>query len=186
MAADTSSPPTAMVRQRKHYYPLQAAGCLASLGLIFYGGYYQWPSMIPVPRSGDFDTKMVYTLRCMLPPVLVLAFAIYKVAIMRFLGYAKNPLSGDEALVQKDKNFVQNTLEQLAAFTCTTLALVSYLEGEEMRLIPLYCLNFVLARILYRIGYPTYRSWGFFMTIISYMFVSALTAYFMVTRGFTG
>lgn len=158
---------------------------IATQALIYYGGYYQWPSAVPVPTSSDFDTKIVYTLRCMLPPLLVLVFGIGKVASMRVLGYARNPLGGQEALIQKDKNFLQNTLEQLAVFVLTTLALMSYLEGEELRLIPLHCFNFVLGRILFRIGYPDYRAWGFAMTHLSSVFVSGLTVYFMVTRGFT-
>lgn len=120
----------------------------------------------------------------MLPPLLVLAFAICQVANMRFWGYASNPLAGQEALVQKDKNFLQNTLEQLAVFVLTTLALMSYLEGEEMRLIPLYSFNFVTGRIIYRIGYPNHRAWGFTMTLFSSVFVSGLIVYFMITRGF--
>lgn len=161
------------------------AGSIATQVLIYYGGYYQWPSTVPVPTSSDFDTKIVYTLRCMLLPLLVLVFGIGKVASMRVFGYARNPLGGQEALIQKDKNFLQNTLEQLAVFVLTTLALMSYLEGEEMRLVPLHCFNFALGRILFRIGYPDYRSWGFAMTHFSSVFVSGLTVYFMVTRGFT-
>ena len=179
MAAQTKNPTKA-----KPPRLLIIAGSTATQALIFYGGYYQWPSIIPVPNSNDFDTKMVYTLRCLLPPLLVLAFAIGKVAIMRFLGYARNPLSGQEALVQKDKNFLQNTLEQLAVFVLTTLALMSYVEGEEIRLIALYSFTFFVGRILYRIGYPNHRGFGFAMTMFPSIFLSGLTVYFMVTRGF--
>ena len=160
------------------------AGSVLTQALILYGGYYQWPSVIPVPKSNDFDTKMVYTVRCLLPPLLVLAFAIGKVAMMRFLGYAKNPLSGQEALIQKDKNFLQNTLEQLAVFVLTTLALMSYVEGEEIRLIALYSFTFFVGRILYRIGYPNHRTFGFTMTMFLSLFLCGLIVYFMVTRGF--
>ena len=164
--------------------PFVIAGSVLTQALIFYGGYYQWPSIIPVPKSNDFDTKMIYTMRCLLPPLLVLAFAIGKVAMMRFLGYARNPLSGQEALVQKDKNFLQNTLEQLAVFVLTTLALMSYVQGEEIRLIPVYSFTFFVGRILYRIGYPNHRGFGFGMTMLPSFFLCALTVYFMVTRGF--
>ena len=160
-----------------------AAGSLVFAIMIFCGGYFLWPSLIPVPRAGDFDTKAVYTLRCVFPPLLTLVFAIIKVAMMRFLGYAKNPFGKDE-LIQKDKNFLQNTLEQLAMFLLTAGALMTYLEGEEMRLIPLYSFVFVLGRILYRLGYPNYRSMGFVMTLFPSIFLGGLTFYFMFTRGF--
>ena len=152
-------------------------------GLIFLVGYSMWPSLVPVPRARDFDTKAVYTLRCLLPPLLVLAFAIVKVAMMRFLGYAKNPLGKDE-LILKDKNFLHNTLEQFTVFLLTTGALMTYLEGEELRLIPLYSFVFVLGRILFRLGYPRHRSVGFTMTIGPSVFLGGLTVYFMFTRGF--
>ena len=151
--------------------------------LIFCGGYYLWPSLVPVPKARDFDTKAVYTLRCLLPPLLALAFAIVKVAMMRFLGYAKNPMGKDE-LIQKDKNFLQNTLEQLALFLLTVGAVMTYLEGEEMRLIPLHSFTFFIGRILYRLGYPDYRIVGFFMTVFPSGVLGGLTVYFMFTRGF--
>lgn len=163
---------------------LLMGGYIVTQVLIYYGGYYQWPSITPVPNSNDFDAKIMYTLRCMLAPLLVLVFGIGKVSFMRVLGYARNPLGDQEARIQKDKNFLQNTLEQLAVFVLVTLALTSYLKGEEIRLIPLYSFNFTLGRILYRIGYPNYRSWGFAMTHFSNVFVSGLTVYFMTTRGF--
>ena len=151
--------------------------------LIFYGGYFLWPSLVPVPKATDFDTPAVYTLRSLFPALLVLAFAIVKVAMMRFLGYAKNPLGKDE-LIQKDKNFLQNTLEQLAVFLLTAGALMTYLEGEELRLIPLYSFAFVLGRILYRVGYPKHRTFGFTMTLFPSTFLGGLTIYFMFSRGF--
>lgn len=102
---------------------------------------------------------------------------------MRLLGYAKDPLKGQEALVQKDKNFLQNTLEQLVVFVLITLALMSYLEGDEMRLIPLYSFIFVVGRVLFRIGYPSHRTFGFTMNLLSSTFLGGLTVYFMITRG---
>ena len=173
-----------MAEGRPAIFPVLVAAGLVTSSVIFYGGYYHWTSFVPVPQSSDFNARAVYTVRWMFLPLLVLAFAIAKVAMMRFLGYARNPLAGQDGVIQKDKNFLQNTLEQFAVFVFTTLALMTYLEGEEVRLIPLYCINFVLARVFYRIGYPMYRSWGFSMTLASSMFVIGLTAYFMVTRGF--
>ena len=158
--------------------------CSLAVQLLFFcGAYYLVPSLVPVPQARDFDTKAVYTLRCLLLPLLTLSFAIVKVAMMRFLGYAKNPLGKDE-LIQKDKNFLQNTLEQLALFLLTVGALMTYLEGEEMRLIPLYSFVFFVGRILYRLGYPNYRVVGFFMSIFPSAFFGGLTAYFMFSRGF--
>ena len=163
---------------------LHILGGTSTLMLLFYLGYYQWRSVIPVPTSGDFDAKAVYTLRSMLPPLITLAFAIGKVAMMRFLGYAKNPLGNQEVQVQKDKNFLQNTLEQLAVFVLISLVLMTYLEGEELRLIPLYSLIFFVGRILFRIGYPNHRGFGFVMNFFSSTFMGALTLYLMVSRGF--
>lgn len=151
--------------------------------LIFNGGYFLWPSIIPVPKANNFESKAVFTLRCLLPPVLVLSYAVAKVAMMRFLGYAKNPLGEDE-LIQNDKNFLQNTMEQLFIFLLTAAALMTYLDGEEMRLIPLYSFVFVLGRILYRIGYPTHRAFGFAMAAIPSFVLGNLTLYFMFARGF--
>ena len=161
-----------------------SAAAFVSFGAIFYGGYYPYASLIAVPESSDANIKVVYSIRWLFLPLIILALAIGRVASLRFLGYARNPLSDRDDVIQLDKNVLQNTLEQFTVHVFTALALMTYLEREELRLIPLHSLNFVIARIIYRLGYPSYRTWGFMMGTTSNFFIIGLTAYFMFTRGF--
>ena len=100
---------------------------------------------------------------------------------------AVNPLAGKENYVMLDKNVLTNTVEQFLVYLVSTAVLVTFLSGEEMKLVPLYTMAFITGRILFRIGYgihPMYRGWGVLINFLSSFFVVCLIIYFMVTRGF--
>ena len=160
---------------------------LATVVTIFYGGYYFCPSL-PVPASMDFTSKLIYTVRCIFPPLMVLQVAILVVInARRSLGVA-NPLAGQDHLIQLQKNFLSNTLEQFVVFMVCTLVLITFLNTpEEMRLVPLYTTAFIMGRILFRIGYGIswkYRGVGMHINFQSAWFITGLIIYFMFTRGF--
>ena len=100
---------------------------------------------------------------------------------------AGNPLAGKDHLLQLEKNFLANTLEQFVVFLVSTLVLITYLQGEEMRLVPLSAIAFFVGRVLFRVGYGIayyYRGWGIMINFISQGFIVGLTGYLMFTRGF--
>ena len=160
---------------------------LATVVTIFYGGYYFCPSL-PVPTSMDFTSKLIYTVRCIFPPLMVLQVAIMLVGKGRGASKAANPLAGQDHLIQLQKNFLSNTLEQFVVFMVCTLVLITFLNTpEEMRLVPLYTTAFIMGRILFRIGYGIswkYRGFGMSINFISTGFITGLIVYFMFTRGF--
>ena len=165
----------------------QLLAAVVTMLFIFYGGYYFCPSL-PVPASMDFTSKLIYTVRCIFPPLLVLQVAILLVINgRRSLGVA-NPLAGQEHLIQLQKNFLSNTLEQFLVFMVSTLVLITFLNTpEEMRLVPLYTTTFIVGRILFRIGYGIswkYRGCGMAINFFSTGFITGLIIYFMFTRGF--
>ena len=160
---------------------------LATVVTIFYGGYYFCPSL-PVPASVDFTSKLIYTVRCIFPPLMVLQIAIMLVGSGRRTSKAVNPLAGQDHLIQLQKNFLSNTLEQFVVFMVSTLVLITFLNTpEEMRLVPLYTTTFIVGRILFRIGYGIswkYRGCGMAINFFSTWFITGLIIYFMFTRGF--
>ena len=160
---------------------------LATVVTIFYGGYYFCPSL-PVPASMDFTSKLIYTVRCIFPPLMVLQVAIMLVGKGRGASKAANPLAGQDHLIQLQKNFLSNTLEQFVVFMVSTLVLITFLNTpEEMRLVPLYTTAFIMGRILFRIGYGIswkYRGVGMHINFQSAWFITGLIIYFMFTRGF--
>ena len=154
---------------------------------ILYGGYYYCNS-IPVPRSNDFGEKFLYTLRyCTFPQAVFLMFSILRVGSKRGSTPAMNPLAGKEEYVQVEKNILSNTMEQLLSFLLLVLALTTYLEPMEMRIIPLYSLAFIVGRVLFIIGYtigPQYRSVGMSVNFFSSLFIVGHVIYLIYTCGF--
>ncbi len=161
---------------------VQTVLALATTFSIFYGGYFYCPS-IPGPSSDSAASRATYTLRCAFPPLLVLIAAVMMAALKRVSTPAVNPLANKEHFVLVQRNFLGNTLEQIVVWLLSTGVLVTYLSLEEMRLVPLYATTFVVGRILFRIGYPTKRTWGIMINFLSQFFVVGLTIYFMFTRG---
>lgn len=154
---------------------------------ILYAGYYYFHS-IPVPKSNEFSEKLLYTLRyCTFPQAMFLMFAIFRVGRKRGSTPALNPLSGNEHLLQTEKNVLMNTVEQLLCFLLFMLVLTTYLEPLEMRIIPLLSVTFIVGRILFMVGYsfsPKHRLLGMSMNFFSNFFSIGYIIYLMYIRGF--
>ena len=69
---------------------------------------------------------------------------------------ALNPLSGNEHFLLKEKNILANTVEQALVFLMLSLVLTTYLDPSEMKIIPLYSLQWVVGRILFQIVLTPY------------------------------
>ena len=168
-------------------YLLQTLIALTVTVTILYGGYYYCHS-IPVPRSNDFVEKLLYAARCCtFPQAVFLLVAILRVGAKRGSTSALNPLAGKEYLLQAEKNVLANTVEQLIVFLLLVVALTTYLEPAEMRIIPLYSLAFIVGRILFMIGYsinPKHRSIGMGINFYLSFFFIGYIIYLMYLRGF--
>lgn len=176
-------------KQRKALLPLLLTQALLGVALCFgvlYGGYFC--DCIPVPKSDDFGDKLIYYIRCCVFPCSVTLFlAIVAVSIKRGQSAAINPLAGKEHEIYFEKSVLTNTVEQTILFLMITLALITYLDGAEMKIIPLYSILWVIGRILFRIGYgihPMYRSFGMLSNFVSALFFLCVVGYLMYTRGF--
>jgi hypothetical protein len=72
----------------------------------------------------------------------------------RLLGGAHNPLLGQESdRLKIHCRTMQNTLEQFIIFAFGSLALVTLLPLESLRLIPILAVGFVCARLIFWNGY---------------------------------
>lgn len=176
--------------QRKALLPGLAAQAMLALLVIagvLYGGYYLCDS-IPTPKSPALEGKMTYLIRCCVYPcVLVLCWSILVVSNKRGSTPAVNPLAGKEHLLQLEKNILMNTVEQSLLFLMICLVLATYLEGSELRILPLYSILWVTGRISFTIGYrvnPKYRTFGMATTFIPGLFFLGVIPYLIYTRGF--
>ena len=153
----------------------QASFSVALLSSTLYWGY-QYGDIIPVPEDPQRTaTVLAYTLRCLFPLVVVQLFFIVRVGNIRRLSKAANPLSGNEHLVQLQKNIATNTLEQLVMFAFGLLSLSTLLATQqELRFIPTLSILFIIARVLFAIGYsiqPRYRGVGMSMNFFLLFFI---------------
>lgn len=169
--------------------PLQMLGAHFILGGIYYGGYY-WCDSIPAPSSTDLAVRLSYTLRCTLPMFIILLFAVFGVAFHRFF-YRKvvgNPLAGNDHLIQVDKNYLHNTLEQTVIAVGILLVATTYFnEPDLMKIVPIFVIAFIIGRILFRIGYginPYYRSLGITITFVNTGLLAIYVMYLMFTNCF--
>ena len=166
---------------------MQTLLAFATVAVTFYVGYYHC-QCIPVPQSTEFTAKVIYTFRCMIPALFMLLFAVVDVMLHRVCMAVVDPLSGCEHIIQTAKNHLSNTVEQISILILSSMILITFLESpEEMRLIPLYSLTFVIGRVLFRVGYGInsgYRAWGMHTNMYASFFICGLIAYFAVTRGF--
>ena len=155
--------------------------------IIFYGGYYHCSS-IPMPTSVDLPSRLAFAVRCTLPMAAILFLSIAHVGNKRALTAAIDPLSGNENIVQLDKNFLTNTLEQFVVAFAITLAVATYLDTpEELKLLPIYTFMFVTGRIAFRIGYglsPWLRATGMACNFYSTILMFVVLVYLISTRGF--
>lgn len=154
---------------------------------ILYGGYH-WCDYIAVPSSKELSTRFIYTLRCSIPMVLCLFFAISGVVFRRATNpKLASPLFGNEDLIQVDKNFLQNTLEQLCLSLPLLLIATTYFDCPQlMKLFPIYSLLFVIGRLFFRIGYgihSAYRSFGMLINIYCNWCLIGLLLYLVYTKG---
>ena len=170
------------------FFLQQCLSGIVIVPVILYGGYYHCHS-IPVPKSNEFSEKLLYAVRyCTFPQVAFLAVAILRVGLKRRRTPAANPMGGMEHYILAEQKVLTNTVEQLLGFLLTVLALITYLEPLEMRIIPLYSILFIIGRILFMIGYSIspnlYRFLGMLINIHSFFFFFGYTIYLMYIRGF--
>ena len=107
----------------------------------------------------------------------------------RRLSDAVNPLSGHENLFQVEKNYLTNTLEQLAIGLTLMLIIATYTENlQVLRLLLVYSIVFTIGRLLFRIGYRkshhcAYRETGMSMNYGSTFIMISIVTYYVCTRG---
>ena len=167
---------------------LQVAFAVTFNVCVLGGGYYLFPSILPIPSSNDFTTKLLYTLRCFVfPQTILLMFAIMRVMRKRGSTPAGNPLLGlDQTYLQAEKNALTNTVEQLLCILLVVLVLITYLQPPEMKIIPLVSILFATGRLFFVIGYcikPLYRVTGIIMSFFCITSLTVCNIYLMFSRG---
>ncbi len=130
-----------------------------------YFGFHHLPLADSV--GPDFAARLTYVLQWELVGVLVLLAMIMFIAGYRPLSEGGIDGSEGDRRINVHQRVQRNTLEQLTLMIFGHLALLTVLPPESLRVIPVLVLLFVVARVVYWVGYvrdPLLRTTGFVAT----------------------
>ena len=131
----------------------------------FFVGTRLFPKQIPM----NFEDKLGYVLQWESLIALVVLIAILNVGQRRYYACQDERDGKDTERLRVPLAFLSNTLEQGLCCFVLYLALGVSLANEQLVLIPLLCLLFVIGRVFFYIGYtlqPVWRAFGFGMTVL--------------------
>ena len=122
-------------------------GTLAIIGAAY--------ALAPTPTGlAEASERLFFTLRWLFVAFLPYAAVCLHILYARFAEGAHNPLLRTESeRLQIHCRVMQNTLEQLVWFALCVLPLATYLAPPQLRLVPIVCVLFALARAVYWWGY---------------------------------
>jgi len=140
------------------------------MGMVILVTLLYW--ILPNPTGvNDTLARVIFTLRMNVFAAIPLFFGIISVSNNRFSSEAIDPLRhAEDRITVINGRFVDNTLQQSFLFFVGSLALSTFLDAHSIKLISAFTLVFVLARIIFWIGYridPLYRAPG--MAATSYL-----------------
>ena len=140
------------------------------LSVFFMLGYFfVGPRFFPAPYIMNFEDRLGYALQWESLIALVVLVAIFNVGQRRYHASQEERDGIDTERLRVPLAFLSNTLEQGFCCFVVYLGLSVSLPSEQLVLIPLLCLLFVLGRLFFYIGYtlqPVWRAFGFGMTFL--------------------
>ena len=108
----------------------------------------------PIAGLAEPGERLILAARWLLVAVLPYAAVCLTILYQRYAEGAHNPLLGEESeRLKVHCRVMQNTLEQLLWFALCILSLATYLSPSQARLIPILCVFFASARLVYWWGY---------------------------------
>lgn len=118
------------------------------------------------PQS--FSSKLEFTARYWILPAFWLLFNVCTVICCRIIHpIALDPLGQGEGFTLRERNILTNSIEQAVISILVQICTITYLEGEQVaRVIPMVNGLFILGRLLYWLGYPIYRTFGFVLSFV--------------------
>lgn len=122
---------------------------------VTFGGVGAAYALVP-PLAGlsEPGERLVFAARWLLVAFIPYAAVCLTILYERFAEGAHNPLLGTESeRLKVHCRVMQNTLEQLVWLAFCVLPLATLLSPTEVRLVPIVCVFFALARFIYWWGY---------------------------------
>lgn len=118
--------------------------------------------------------RLVFTLKHLGLQLGWIVLSMYLVVYQRLGTPALDPTKGYESLVQSAKNILTNSVEHGLVLTFSLLIAATDLSPALCRrLMPTINLLYIFGRLLYLLGYPSNRSFGF--TIFNFTIITTVT-----------
>jgi uncharacterized membrane protein YecN with MAPEG domain len=122
-------------------------GCYAAIGVAY-------AAVPPIAGLAEPSERLIFAARWLLVAFIPYAAVCLTILYQRYAEGAHNPLLGGESeRLKVHCRVMQNTLEQLLWFALCLLPLSTYLSTSQARLIPILCVFFAVARLVYWWGY---------------------------------
>jgi len=108
----------------------------------------------PIAGLAEASDRLIFAARWLLVAFIPYAAVCLTILYQRYAEGTHNPLLGGESeRLRIHCRVMQNTLEQLVWFVLCLLPLSTYLSPSQARLIPILCVFFAVARLVYWWGY---------------------------------
>lgn len=148
-----------------------ALGAISGVLMMVVSVYTIYTYLPEMNTVQSFAERLAFTLKMNVLAVIPFFIMMIFVGNGRFLSDAIDPTKHLESkALEINARVANNTLEQNFVFFIGTLGLSTFFGSESIKLIPALVIVFIIARILFWIGYrinPLYRAFG--MAATSYM-----------------
>ena len=125
-------------------------------------------SLLPQPFAPTVADRLAYAAAANACAAVVLFVMVAAVGNSRFLSEAIDPTLGKEGpRMVVDGRVADNTTQQYLIFAAASFGLAANISEDDLNLIGAAAIVFIVARILFWIGYrihPLYRAFGFAAT----------------------
>ncbi len=160
--------------------------------IYFYIGYYYVPISVHFEDPSMLD-RMVFTLRWVPLTTLPIIIMIIVVGNIRgrnltTAGDPSSPGQFNPPVIAVHTRVLANTLEQTLIHIPALFAFASYVQPENLKLVPLVVILFFVGRMIYWIGYvqyPFYRALGFAMALFPSMIMTGYSIFSLFHSGVT-
>lgn len=136
---------------------------IPALGYVLFAG--------SIVATDDLASRLTLGFRWMVFPVLAIVLGFQVAGMTRFRSVnADGSPPADDSPLAMHRRYLQNTLEQFAYFFITQMALVTVLPATALHLIPIFAIQFLLARLIFWRGYvtnPAHRALGLTMNHVN-------------------
>lgn len=147
-------------------------------------GYLYLP--IYTSHLTELPDRLALTICCLFVSSFSIIMGVHAVGNVRGSSNAIDPVyGGAENLVDVPNRILRNTTEQFFLHMMAMLTLTVFLQGSSMRAIPILCGVFLVARIVYQVGYmssPMKRGYGFAGTFLPTLSVYAYCIYCILQK----